>query len=58
MQDMPDITTPKYGELAFMGYFDTYNPATGEVSGTQYYYSNGTSAHVWDKPAGATLYAK
>jgi len=54
---MPDISGA--GKLptapdgyCFMGYWDAAN---GE--GTQYYNANGTSAHVWDKTATATLYA-
>lgn len=50
---MPAVTAPTASTgYKFMGYFDA---AGGK--GTQYYTSTGTSAHVWDKTSGATLYA-
>ena len=50
---MPAVTAPTASTgYKFMGYFDA---AGGE--GTQYYTSTGTSAHVWNKTSGATLYA-
>lgn len=46
--DLPTAAS-NYG---FKGYWDEEN---GE--GTQYYNADGTSAHIWDKTGGATLYA-
>ena len=53
LQAMPTITPPTATNgYCFMGYWDGE-----EGTGTQYYNANGTSAHVWDKTSGATLYA-
>ncbi len=50
---MPSVSYPTASAgYKFMGYFDAENGA-----GTQYYTATGTSAHVWDKTSGATLYA-
>ena len=52
-QAMPTITPPTAAAgYCFMGYWDGE-----EGTGTQYYNANGTSAHVWNKTSGGTLYA-
>ncbi len=49
---MPSIPSiPSKSGWTFLGYYDS------QTSGTQYYTSTGTSAHVWDKAANTTLYA-
>lgn len=51
-QDMPSLAhTPTRVGYTFVGYYDKRN------GGTKYYDSKGKSAHVWDKPNPATLYA-
>lgn len=47
------ITLPERYGYTFGGYF-----AESEGKGEKYYNADGTSAHVWDKSGGATLYAK
>ncbi len=53
---MPPISTapPARTGYSFAGWYDTAQ-ATG---GTQYYTAAGASARSWDKPSGATLYAR
>lgn len=54
MEQMPGpITLPERYGYTFGGY---YSEPDGK--GTQYYTSDGKSAHIWDKATGATLYAK
>ena len=54
MESMPGpIAVPEQYGQTFGGY---YSEPDGK--GTQYYTSDGKSAHVWDKAMGATLYAK
>ena len=48
------ITLPTRSGYSFDGYYDT-SAASG---GTKYYNADGSSAHVWDKPNSATLYAR
>jgi len=48
--EMPSIAVPSRAGYAFDGYFDQ--------NGTQYYNAAGTSANIWDKQYGATLYAR
>ena len=50
---MPAITVPTRTGYTFGGYFTQTNGG-----GTQYYNADGTSAHIWDKTAATTLYAK
>ena len=54
MEPMPGpIEVPELYGYTFGGYY--WEPGG---KGTQYYTSDGKSAHVWDKAMGATLYAK
>ncbi|MBQ7541732.1 MAG: InlB B-repeat-containing protein, partial [Clostridia bacterium] len=50
---MPAITVPTMTGYDFGGY---YSVKLG--TGTQYYDESGSSAHIWDQPNTATLYAK
>ena len=52
-QDMPEISLPTRSGYEFDGYWD--NQTNGQ--GKQYYKANGSSASIWDKMDGGTIYA-